>query len=76
MYMFVYNVVATYYLALLFSGSHAASIVQGPNGLQPTIKIENSGNYYSNCYTPPAPDHSSVLMSSGTYSKSSLITKY
>lgn len=51
------------------SGSHAASIVQGPNGLQPTIKIENSGNsYYSNCYTPPAPDHS-VLMGSGTYSE-------
>ncbi|XP_035714462.1 nuclear factor 1 A-type isoform X3 [Folsomia candida] len=44
-----------------------ASIVQGPNGLQPTIKIENSGNYYSNCYTPPGPDHS-VLMGSGTYS--------
>ena len=46
----------------------AASIVQGPNGLQPTIKIENTGSYYCNSYTPPGPDHS-VLMGSGTYSK-------
>ncbi|CAG7785225.1 unnamed protein product [Allacma fusca] len=44
-----------------------ASIVQGPNGLQPTIKIENPSSYYCNSYTPPGPDHS-VLLQSGTYS--------
>jgi hypothetical protein len=62
-----------FYLLFSFSGSHAGSIVQGPNGLQSNIKMENSsGNYYSNCYTPPGPDHSSVLMSTGSYSKSTL----
>lgn len=66
-YTHLNKTVAIFYLECPFSGSHAASIVQGPNGLQPNIKIENSGNYYSNCYTPPAPDHS-VLMGSGTYS--------
>ncbi|ODN01665.1 hypothetical protein Ocin01_05007 [Orchesella cincta] len=56
-------------LSLRFSTTPGASIVQGPNGLQPTIKIENTGSYYCNSYTPPGPDHS-VLMGSGTYSKS------
>ncbi|XP_071440189.1 nuclear factor 1 X-type isoform X3 [Hetaerina americana] len=50
-----------------------ASVMQGANGMQPpvnTIKIENPG-YYCNSYTPPAPDHSS-LMASGVYSPLSL----
>ncbi|XP_065352240.1 nuclear factor 1 X-type isoform X5 [Cloeon dipterum] len=41
-----------------------ASIMQGPNGMQPpvsAIKLENPGGYYCNSYTPPAPDHSSML---------------
>jgi nuclear factor I len=44
--------------------------MQGPNGMQPpvnTIKLENPG-YYCNSYTPPAPEHSS-MMASGAYSK-------
>ena len=44
--------------------------MQGPNGMQPpvnTIKLENPG-YYCNSYTPPAPEHSS-MMTSGAYSK-------
>jgi hypothetical protein len=48
----------------------SASIMQGPNGLQPpvnTIKLENPG-YYCNSYTPPAPEHTS-MMASGAYSK-------
>jgi len=48
----------------------SASIMQGPNGMQPpvnTIKLENPG-YYCNSYTPPAPEHSS-MMTSGAYSK-------
>jgi hypothetical protein len=32
-----------------------------------TIKLENPG-YYCNSYTPPAPEHSS-MMASGAYSK-------
>jgi len=49
----------------------AASIMQGPNGMQPpvsAIKLENPGGYYCNSYTPPAPDHSSMLPT-GAYSK-------
>jgi nuclear factor I len=48
----------------------SASIMQGPNGMQPpvnTIKLENPG-YYCNSYTPPAPEHSS-MMASGAYSE-------
>ncbi|XP_023722351.1 nuclear factor 1 X-type isoform X11 [Cryptotermes secundus] len=50
-----------------------ASIMQGPNGMQPpvnTIKLENPG-YYCNSYTPPAPEHTS-MMASGAYSPLSL----
>jgi hypothetical protein len=50
-----------------------ASIMQGPNGMQPpvnAIKIENPG-YYCNSYTPPAPDHTS-MMATGAYSKYTL----
>nr|XP_018914767.1 PREDICTED: nuclear factor 1 X-type isoform X3 [Bemisia tabaci] len=46
-----------------------ASIVHNPNGMQPAInviKIENPG-YYCNSYTPPAPDHT-TLMTPGGYS--------
>lgn len=45
--------------------------MQGPNGMQPpvsAIKLENPGGYYCNSYTPPAPDHSSMLPT-GAYSK-------
>ncbi|KDR17984.1 hypothetical protein L798_07165, partial [Zootermopsis nevadensis] len=45
-----------------------ASIMQSPNGLQPpvnTIKLENPG-YYCSSYTPPAPEHTS-MMASGAY---------
>jgi nuclear factor I len=48
----------------------SASIMQGPNGMQPpvnTIKLENPG-YYCSSYTPPAPEHAS-MMASGAYSK-------
>ncbi|XP_059469814.1 nuclear factor 1 X-type isoform X9 [Neocloeon triangulifer] len=51
-----------------------ASIMQGPNGMQPpvsAIKLENPGGYYCNSYTPPAPDHSSMLPT-GAYSPMSL----
>ena len=51
----------------------AASIMQGSNGLQPTlnaIKIE-APSYYCNSYTPPGPDHSSMLQA-GAYSKTLL----
>jgi hypothetical protein len=44
--------------------------MQGPNGMQPpvnTIKLENPG-YYCNSYTPPAPEHTS-MMASGAYSE-------
>ncbi|KAG8316205.1 hypothetical protein J6590_057402 [Homalodisca vitripennis] len=44
------------------------SIVHNPNGMQPpinVIKIENPG-YYCSSYTPPAPDHS-TMMASGAY---------
>ncbi|KAF4526905.1 hypothetical protein B566_EDAN008348 [Ephemera danica] len=47
--------------------------MQGPNGMQPpvnAIKIENPG-YYCNSYTPPAPDHTS-MMATGAYSPLSL----
>ncbi|PNF43931.1 hypothetical protein B7P43_G02815 [Cryptotermes secundus] len=47
--------------------------MQGPNGMQPpvnTIKLENPG-YYCNSYTPPAPEHTS-MMASGAYSPLSL----
>jgi len=50
-----------------------ASIVHNPNGMQPpinVIKIENPG-YYCSSYTPPAPDHS-TMMTSGAYSPLSL----
>ncbi|XP_046682146.1 nuclear factor 1 X-type-like isoform X3 [Homalodisca vitripennis] len=50
-----------------------ASIVHNPNGMQPpinVIKIENPG-YYCSSYTPPAPDHS-TMMASGAYSPLSL----
>ncbi|XP_069694239.1 nuclear factor 1 X-type isoform X11 [Periplaneta americana] len=50
-----------------------ASIMQGPNGMQPpvnTIKLENPG-YYCNSYTPPAPEHA-TMMASGAYSPLSL----
>ncbi|XP_021922791.1 nuclear factor 1 A-type isoform X4 [Zootermopsis nevadensis] len=50
-----------------------ASIMQSPNGLQPpvnTIKLENPG-YYCSSYTPPAPEHTS-MMASGAYSPLSL----
>lgn len=50
----------------------SASIVQSCNGMQPpinVIKIENP-SYYCNSYTPPAPDHTSML-SSAQYSKCS-----
>ncbi|XP_069694236.1 nuclear factor 1 X-type isoform X8 [Periplaneta americana] len=55
-----------------FINSHA-SIMQGPNGMQPpvnTIKLENPG-YYCNSYTPPAPEHA-TMMASGAYSPLSL----
>jgi hypothetical protein len=54
------------YILLIIS----ASIMQGPNGMQPpvnTIKLENPG-YYCNSYTPPAPEHTS-MMASGAYSE-------
>jgi hypothetical protein len=54
------------YVLLIIS----ASIMQGPNGMQPpvnTIKLENPG-YYCNSYTPPAPEHTS-MMASGAYSE-------
>nr|CAD7256150.1 unnamed protein product [Timema shepardi] len=47
-----------------------ASIMQGPNGMQPpvnAIKLENP-SYYCNSYTPPAPEHT-PMMASGAYSK-------
>ncbi|XP_049846314.1 nuclear factor 1 X-type isoform X20 [Schistocerca gregaria] len=50
-----------------------ASIMQGPNGMQPpvsAIKLENP-NYYCNSYTPPASDHTS-MMPTGAYSPLSL----
>jgi len=49
--------------------SKTASIMQGSNGLQPTlnaIKIE-APSYYCNSYTPPGADHSSMLQA-GAYS--------
>ncbi|XP_046986723.1 nuclear factor 1 X-type isoform X6 [Schistocerca americana] len=55
-----------------FINSHA-SIMQGPNGMQPpvsAIKLENP-NYYCNSYTPPASDHTS-MMPTGAYSPLSL----
>ncbi|KAK7790619.1 hypothetical protein R5R35_005602 [Gryllus longicercus] len=50
-----------------------ASIMQGPNGMQPpvnAIKLENP-SYYCNSYTPPATDHT-AMMASGAYSPLSL----
>ncbi|XP_066997225.1 nuclear factor 1 X-type isoform X2 [Anabrus simplex] len=50
-----------------------ASIMLGPNGMQPpvnVIKLENP-SYYCNSYTPPATDHA-AMMASGAYSPLSL----